>query len=375
MPLRFFLGLVAAAALGAVGGAHQASADGYPQMACNADTFISSNSSEQAQQLLPAALQYCAEYNQVMDLLNQAASSGCLSDSDLSTLDSLVAKTSAFERADGSIFVTELDSWYETTAQAVTSCGGGSGGMTPLSMGIAAGAAVVVLGGISLALRSNRRRALAGVGVSGAGWSSAPPAPSRLQGPGITQPPPSVTGLQGPGIPQPPPPTTGLQGPGITQPPPSTAGLQGPGIPQPNLPPFIGQVPSGAPLGGAGASFAAPEMPAVRDLQLVWRLDGRPTLSWQPPQLDPSRWQLQGYTLYQYQYTGMSTLPQPAPIGNLPPGASMTTVNWTSASQTYTFSTGGDVAGWGVQPVFQATGGQFAGTTITGPLSWIPTGL
>jgi len=344
-----------------VGGTHAAA--GYPLLACTADTFVSSNSSAQAEQLLPQALTYCAEYNQVMGLLDRAETDGCLSAADQSQLQSLVAKTSAFERSYGTIFVTDLSSWYESEAQGVSVCGAaagaGSAGPTPLSLGIAGAAALVVVGALALAVRANRRRFATASGGPGTGWSTAT-APS---------------GLQGPGIPVTAPPTSGLQGPGIPSAAPPAERLQGPGIPQPDLPPLIGSAPEGAPLGGAGASVAPPENPAAGDLRLVWGPDGRPTISWQPPQLDPSRWQLSGYTLNQYQFTGASTMPQPTAIGTLPPGSTAATINWTGASQTYTFSTGGDVAGWGVQPIFHVTVGQFAGTTVTGPPSWIPIGI
>ena len=359
--LALALGVTLAAMAGA-GGTH-ATAAGYPQLACTAATFVSSNSSAQAQELLSQALTYCAEYNQVMELLDRAETNGCLSAADQSQLQSLVAKTSAFEHSYGTIFVTELDSWYETEAQGVTVCGSVAGaasaGPTPLSLGIGGAAALVVLGALALAVRANRRRFATAAGGPGAVWSTSA-APS---------------GLQGPGIPVAAPPTSGLQGPGIPLAAPPSAGLQGPGIPQPNLPPFIGSPPGGAPLGGAGASVAPPENPAAGDLRLVWGPDGRPTISWQPPQLDPSRWQLSGYTLNQYQFTGASTMPQPTAIGTLPPGSTAATINWTGASQTYTFSTGGDVAGWGVQPIFHVTVGQFAGSTVSGPPSWIPIGI
>jgi len=120
---------------------------------------------------------------------------------------------------------------------------------------------------------------------------------------------------------------------------------------------------------------APPEMPAVSALRVGWGLDGRPILSWLPPQLDPAQWQLSGYTLYQYQFSGASTVPQPTALATLPPGSTSVGINWTAASQTFTFSTGGDVAGWGVQPVFHVIGGQFAGTVVNGPLSWVATGL
>ncbi len=339
--LAALLALVPALFAGAV----EVGADSYPHLACSADTFVSSNSSAQAQQLLPQALEYCAEYNQVMDLLDQAASDGCLSASDRSQLDSLVAKTSAFESSYGTIFVTKLDSWYEPEAEAITVCGaagGSAGGPTPFSIAVAACAGLLVLGGVGLAVRSNRRRSRAmATAAATTGWTSTPT-------------------------------TSSLQGPGIAQPPPTTAGLQGPGIFQAGLPPFIGADQGGAPIGGAGASVAPPEMPAVRDLNLVWGPDGRPTITWQPPQLDPSRWGLSGYYLYQYQFTGGSTLPQPLTIATVSPASTSATINWTAASQTHIFSTGGDVAGWGVQPVFQVIGGQFAGSSVTGPVGWVP---
>jgi hypothetical protein len=337
------LALTALAAWGSI----QAFAGSYPLLPCTAGTFVSSNSSAQAQQLLPQALAYCSEYNQVMDLLDRAQTEGCLSSGDLSQLDGLVAKTSAFERSYGTIFVTELDSWYETQAGAVTTCSAagsaGSGGPTPLSLAIAGGAAVVVAGGLTLAVRASRRRTAGAQVGQGTGWTAAA-APSGLQGPGIPVAPAPV------------------------------AGLQGPGIPQPGLPPFIGAAPGGVPLGGAGASVAPPEKPAAGDLRLAWGADGRPILSWLPPQLDPSQWQLSGYTLYQFQFSGASTAPQPTAIATLPPGSTTVGINWTAANQTYMFSTGGDVAGWGVQPVFNVTGGQFAGTVVHGPLSWVATG-
>ena len=326
-------------------GAVAVGADSHPRLACTADTFVSSNSSAQAQQLLPQALEYCTEYNQVMGLLDQAAANGCLNSGDLSQLDSLVAKTSAFESSYGTIFVTELDSWYEPEAEAITVCGAGggsAGGPTPFSIAVAGFAALVVLGAVGLVVRSNRSRSrtMARAAAS-TGCTSAPA-------------------------------TSSLQGPGIAQPPPATAGLQGPGIFQPGLPPFIGAEPGGAPIGGAGASVAPPEMPAVRGLNLLWGPDGRPTITWQPPELDPSRWGLSGYYLYQYQYTAGSTLPQPLAMGTISPASTSATINWTVASQTHIFSTGGDVAGWGVQPVFQAIAGQFAGSSMTGPVGWVP---
>jgi hypothetical protein len=375
---RLLLALALALPALAAGGAVHTLADSYPLLNCTAETFISSNSSAQAQQLLSQVLEYCTEYNQVMGLLDRASTNGCLSSADLSQLDSLAAKTSTFERSYRTIFVTELDSWYEPQVEAVTTCdaagSSGSGGPAPLSLVIIGVAAVIVFCGVTVVVRAGRRRAVAAHAGPGTGWSTAA-APSGLQGPDIPVVSPPTTGLQGPGIPVAPPPTSGLQGPSIPVAPPPTAGLQSSEIPQSGLPPFIGVPPSGMPLGGAGAAVAPPERPAISDLRRVWGLDGRPVLSWRPPQLDPGQWQLGGYSLYQYQFTGGSTALQPIAIGTLPAGSTSVGINWTAASQTYTFSSGGDVAGWGVQPVFNVTAGQFAGTVVHGPVSWVATGL
>ncbi len=92
--------------------------------------------------------------------------------------------------------------------------------------------------------------------------------------------------------------------------------------------------------------------PSTLDLQAAWAL-GQVTLTWQQPQFDPSVYRLQGYDVFVLQYDGTSTIPTKIPVGQrLPPG---TTGGVFPVSQTSTYSTSGDTAGYVVEAVLSHT--------------------
>lgn len=109
------------------------------------------------------------------------------------------------------------------------------------------------------------------------------------------------------------------------------------------LPSTIG-IPSPPASPEAGVTIRNPP-PSQLDLNAVWFSD-RVNLSWQQPQFDANLYTLQGYDVYQLQYTGASTVPTKIHLGTLPPGSTGTTVPHT---QTYTYSTSGDTAGYIVE--------------------------
>jgi hypothetical protein len=110
------------------------------------------------------------------------------------------------------------------------------------------------------------------------------------------------------------------------------------------IPPSTIGIPSPPASPEAGVTISHPP-PSQLDLNAVWFSD-RVNLSWQQPQFDASIYTLQGYDVYQLQYTGASTVPAKIHLGTLPPGSTGTTVPYT---QTYTYSTSGDTAGYIVE--------------------------
>jgi hypothetical protein len=110
------------------------------------------------------------------------------------------------------------------------------------------------------------------------------------------------------------------------------------------IPPSTIGVPSPPTSPEAGVTLSHPP-PSQLDLNAVW-FSNRVNLSWQKPQFDPSIYTLQGYDVYRIQYTGASTVPTKIHIGTLNPGSTGTTVSHT---QTYTYNTSGDTAGYVVE--------------------------
>jgi hypothetical protein len=110
------------------------------------------------------------------------------------------------------------------------------------------------------------------------------------------------------------------------------------------IPPSTIGVPSPPVSPEAGVTISHPP-PSQLDLNAVWFSD-RVNLSWQRPRFDASIYTLQGYDIYQIQYTGASTVPTKIHLSTLPPGSTGTTV---PHIQTYTHNTRGDTAGYVVE--------------------------
>lgn len=141
------------------------------------------------------------------------------------------------------------------------------------------------------------------------------------------------------------------------------------------LPPPIGAIPQGGagfqsigadqarPIEGAGASVGGELFPRLETIVSERTATGV-TLRWDDPKyepnlrFDPDREVLLGYRVYAYEYGPTSTAPVRRVRGFVGPLARRAAVTF---RQTYTFSTGGDVWGFQVEPVFLRTVGQDAG--------------
>ncbi len=118
------------------------------------------------------------------------------------------------------------------------------------------------------------------------------------------------------------------------------------GVTEPLLPPI--SMDQGQPLGGVGASVAPPDFGPLQGLNAVWD-SGSVTLTWQPPVLNSGTDVLLGYQVSVVQYGPASTMPVSQVITNLPPGATTLTQPFVQTSR---WSTGGDIVGFRVDPIF-----------------------
>jgi hypothetical protein len=227
--------------------------------------------------------------------------------------------------------------WY------VTRTGGGDldfGSIDPVAAGVALAAGIIVFAVIYGAYKNNVAKR-----KSGQTQSIAPKGSLKLPhrypetrpvNPQYSQP-PSPSGLQGPGEPV----TDGV----------SVDALGNP------LPPPI-DMDNGTPIYEGRPMVAPVDMGSLPFLNATWQ-PGLASLEWQTPQFDSSKYRLVGYDISQQMYGPNSTAPQSINLTRLGPNAN--NVNITPFNQTYNWSTGGDTAGFRVDPVFQQIGapGQF----------------
>ena len=130
--------------------------------------------------------------------------------------------------------------------------------------------------------------------------------------------------------------------------------IQGSTIQGGMIPPPI-SMDNGIPITGQGASVAPIELGSLPFLNALWE-PGKASLSWGTPQFDQSKYALLGYDLYQQTYGPTNTAAQSILMGRVPPGTNGTVVQ--PFNQTYQWNTGGDVAGFRVDPVFGQLNGQ-----------------
>jgi hypothetical protein len=131
----------------------------------------------------------------------------------------------------------------------------------------------------------------------------------------------------------------------------------GPQYGQPNPPPPMQDtvipppitMDNGIPITGTGASVVPPDLGGLPFLNGVWGPD-RVNLTWGTPQFDPSKYALLGYDISQQTFGPTSTAAQSISIGRLPAGSNATNIQ--PFNQTYRWNTGGDIAGYRVDPVF-----------------------
>ena len=118
--------------------------------------------------------------------------------------------------------------------------------------------------------------------------------------------------------------------------------------------------PVGTPITGPGASVQPVSLSLMPFLNAAWTSDGV-TLSWGTPDYDPNQFTLLQYDVNRFVYGPNSTAPHAIFVGSSPAGSNNSA--WWVPRQTFRFSTGGDVAGYGVEPVFRnlQTGGVFHG--------------
>ncbi len=226
-------------------------------------------------------------------------------------------------------------SWYVTRVSG----GAFSLGGTPTSWAIAAVVGVVVFSIIGYTYKQTHARS------KGSGQQIV--AKGKLKQPTRI---PQSTPVNASYTPPAQPPT--LQGPGITP--------NGDAIPagqvnpeSTSLPPFIG-LDSGVAATGPGAQSVPPEIGGLPFLNAAW-FTGGVDLTWGTPQFDPSKYQLVGYDVFQQMYGPNSTQAQSQFLQRVAPNAG-NGIRITPLSQSYFWNTGGDIAGFRVDPVFSPVG-------------------
>jgi hypothetical protein len=122
--------------------------------------------------------------------------------------------------------------------------------------------------------------------------------------------------------------------------------------------------PGGVSIGGPGASVGSPPLGALSFLNGDWLTPGQVTLSWDKPSYDPTKYNLVGYDVYQQTYVATSTSPTSIQIGSTPTLGPNTTQTTQPFIQTYNHSTGGNIVGYRVNPVFQEITPQGLGPTF-----------
>ena len=90
---------------------------------------------------------------------------------------------------------------------------------------------------------------------------------------------------------------------------------------------------------------------------------GRACVEWDAPGYDPSRERLRGYTIYRLQNRPDATVAQKVPIAKFLQGA---TLFCEPFQQTYRYSTGGDIEGYVIEPIYESLWGQTQGQVYPG---------
>ena len=122
--------------------------------------------------------------------------------------------------------------------------------------------------------------------------------------------------------------------------------------------------PGGVNIGGPGASVGPSPLGALPFLNGDWMTPGLVTLSWDKPLFDPSKYNLVGYDVFQQTYVATNTAPTSIQLGTTPTLGSNTNSTTLPFTQTYSHSTGGDIVGYRVDPVFQEITPQGVGPTF-----------
>jgi hypothetical protein len=106
--------------------------------------------------------------------------------------------------------------------------------------------------------------------------------------------------------------------------------------------------PSGQAITGTGITVDT-ALPSSLDLQGKWSKN-RVNLKWEPPNIDASQYQLEGYNVYAMQYGPSSTAPTSVQVARLPPN----TTQWSETfNQTYRWNTSGDLDGYVVEALIR----------------------
>jgi hypothetical protein len=116
----------------------------------------------------------------------------------------------------------------------------------------------------------------------------------------------------------------------------------------------------GQPITGPGAAIGAPGDSPLAFLNAIWG-KGEVKLSWGQPGYDPNDESLIGYEVSILRFGPNGTLPAQTVVAPIqPPGTSQINLQFT---QTYQFNSGGDIAGYRIDPIFNrlADGNQVVG--------------
>lgn len=129
-------------------------------------------------------------------------------------------------------------------------------------------------------------------------------------------------------------------------------GQPGSGVqPGANLPPFIGMDGGGAPMTGPGARVGGDLFPRLETL-FGRRTPTGMEMWWEPPRFNAETERLVGYRVYASMRGPNSTQPVDVLLTNPPWGPNVSR-GVATFNQQYRFSTGGDIVGFRVEPLFQ----------------------
>jgi hypothetical protein len=137
--------------------------------------------------------------------------------------------------------------------------------------------------------------------------------------------------------------------------------------PPSGLPPFIGMDGGGVAATSGGPRVGGDLFPRLETL-FGNRTPNGMEMWWEPPKFNPEAEELVGYRVYGYIWGPNSTQPVEVLLTN-PPWPPNISRGFATFDQTYRFSTGGDIEGFRVEPLFRRIAGAYSGRIFPGQAS------